>query len=194
MASKRIVRICMIAACLDCAILGLSSAAFAQSVPAPEATRGVPEYRSAPYPASTIRFESRILFFTIKGHFEDFEVRAWIESASLENTRSHSILNVAKVKSDTRAISDATMRSQIDVAHYPQSAIDLTGISEDSAAGPHRYRVLVSATHLGKLYENIPIRLEIVMLRPEGDRRAKGSYKLDDGSVVHFDLLLRPVP
>jgi hypothetical protein len=177
-----------------CAVLGLSSAAFAQSIPDSGSARAVPEYRSAPYPASKIRFESRVLFFSIKGHFEDFEVRAWIESERLENTRSRSVLNVAKVKSDTRAISDQTMRSQIDVEHYPKSTVDLTGISDDSAAGPHRYKAIVNATHLGKLYENIPIRLEIAMLGSDGSRRAKGSYKLDDGSIVHFDLLLRPVP
>jgi len=179
---------------LACAAFGLSPAAFAQGLPDANPARAVPEYRSAPYPASRIRFESRVLFFTIKGHFEDFEVRAWIESERLENTRSRSVLNVARVKSDTRAISDETMRSQIDVEHYPKSTVDLTAISDDAAAGPHRYKVVVNATHLGKVYENIPIGLEIAMLGPDGSRRAKGSYKLDDGSVVHFDILLRPVP
>jgi polyisoprenoid-binding protein YceI len=174
-------------------MFGLSSAACAQSIPDSKPARAAPEYRSVPYPGSKIRFESRVLFFTIKGHFEDFEVRAWIENEGLENTRSRSVLNVAKVKSDTRAISDETMRSQIDVEHYPESTVDLIGVSDDRAAGPHHYKVIVNATHLGKAYENIPIHLEIAMLGPDGSRRAKGSYKLDDGSVVHFDLLLRPV-
>lgn len=177
-----------------CAIVSLSSAAFAQSIPDSDSARATPEYRSAPYPNSTVRFESHVLFFTIKGHFKDFEVRAWIEGAHLENTRSHSILNVATLKSDTSAVSDKTMRSQIDVAHYPKSTVDLIGISEDNDAGPHHYKVVVNATHLGKVYENIPIHLEIGMLSSKGDRRAKGSYKMDDGSIVSFDLLLRPVP
>lgn len=153
-----------------------------------------PEPARARYQADLARSSARMRaewkLGTAEGHFEKFEVEAWIDEADLTRSTLKVKLDTTSAVSDKWYLSNDRLRAKLRSKDYPTSTLITKSVTR--ASGRDVYILESELTIMGVAY---PKMINAVIKRDGARYRASGSFSMTiDGETgtMTFDLVIVP--